>query len=121
MGFGEMVISYHGAAHNTPIPKGFNASLFECVDKVISSILGREAVDVFYYIIEQKHGIPRSEFSERPLEVLEEMRGILGAGFHVLEGAITSEIREEYKVSDTRLDLLKTIEAAGRNYLKSSG
>lgn len=123
-GFSERVLSIHAAkstrAHNTPIPdaKGFNASLFDCLDKVTTSMLGREAVDAFYYLIEQKRGTPRSEFSERPMEVLEEMRGILGAGFHVLEGAITNQIRETYKVSESDLGLSKTIEAARRNYLK---
>ena len=98
--------------------EGFNPTLFKCIDKAITSILGREAVSTFYYAIEETNHIPEADFPKRPLDVLQYFEKILGeSGFAIIEKAIIVEIENTFKITQSHLDIEGTIELARKNYI----
>lgn len=106
----------------TRFEKGFNGTLFDCIDKAIVSILGKDAVITFYYAIQQRFNFSEKEFAQRPLQMLEDLKAILGeAGYGVLEKAIRSQIEETFNLRESKpLDFASLVELARQNYLQSS-
>ena len=101
--------------------KGFDPTLFDCIDESLASVLGRETIDTFYYSIQESYNIPKSKFPEKPLELIEKLRIILGEiGFRVLEKAIVSEIKERFHLYETKQDLVSVISLAKQSYLRTS-
>ena len=62
-----------------------------------------------------------NDFAEKPLELIKHLKMILGEiGLHVLEKAITSEMREKFRLEETELELDKAIALAKQSYLRAS-
>ncbi|MGI0090564.1 MAG: hypothetical protein ACREBS_02535 [Nitrososphaerales archaeon] len=84
-------------------------------------MLGEDVVQTLYFAISEKFRLPKKEFLQKPLEVVNHLREILGEdGFRIPEKAIISQIRETFEIREGGLDLIKTIELAKRNYLQYS-
>ena len=97
--------------------KGFDPTLFESIDKVLVATLGKNVVLALYY----QTGIPKNELHQRPLEVIQHLKTMLGeVGFRVIERPIISEIRARFEISDNVHDMQEAIETAKRNYLQGS-
>lgn len=111
------------ASKNTTFDKGFNATLFESIDNALVAILGKEAVSTFYFAVEEKFRIPKGEFSQRPLEVLEGLKTILGdAGFGVLQAGIKSKVRDRFGVEESisNITFEQLVNLARGNYIRAS-
>ena len=94
----------------------------DCIDEALSSILGDGAVKSLYYAITTRFNFPGSEFPQRPLEVLEDLKKILGeSGYIVLERAIRNQIEATFNVNESKdLNLLQIVELAKANYMQTS-
>jgi hypothetical protein len=100
--------------------KDFNSKLFDAIDAGLVSVLGREAVSSFYYNIEENHNISREEFKDRPVEVLEHLRVLLGeSGFSILLVPILDQIKDTFAIEGKPLDVDAAIELAKKKYLLS--
>jgi hypothetical protein len=98
--------------------EGFNPTLFKCIDKAATSILGRESISTFYYAIQESYHIPEEDFPKRPQDVLKSLHNFLGdAGFAIIKNAVTIEVRTTFKIQGENLDLDAVIELAKRSYL----
>src|SRR5580698_3657773 len=82
----------------TGAEKGFDPTLFDCIDNALISILGKEAVLVFYYVIGEQYHLAEKEFERKPLELLQHLEGILGVGYVIVENAIKEGIRKTFQV-----------------------
>ncbi len=84
--------------------------------------MGEDAVKSLYLAITTRFHFPRSEFPQRPLEVLEDLKKVLGeAGYIVLERAIRNQIEETFNVRESKdLNLLQIVELARANYMQTS-
>lgn len=103
----------------TPEERGFNPSLFECIDKALTATIGKEAVATFYYYTNEVHRIPQSEFPRKPIEVLQHLKDMFGeAGYRVLEKPIIAQIRETFGISANVATITDLLEMAKQNYLK---
>ena len=101
--------------------KGFNPTLFECFDKALVSVLGRESVSTFYYFVHEKVGIPESEFSRRPVEVLQRIRDLVGeVSFSLLEKGIIAQVKERFRIDMKNLNLEQVLVLAKQSYLRDS-
>ncbi len=101
--------------------KSFGSTLFSCIDKALSSILGRLAIESFYYLIDTNYGLPKSKFPEKPLELIEHLKKILGPlAFRAIERVMVTEIKEAFEIEDGETELLKVIETAQRKYVQDS-
>jgi hypothetical protein len=106
-----------------PYEKGFNATLFDCIDRALSSVLGRPAASTFYFAIEERSGLPEADFQKKPLVVLQHLKEILGeAGFNTIERSIVCEIANTFGIEpgDAKVPLTEVVELARKNYIQSS-
>lgn len=72
--------------------KGFNSTIFECIETALKK-LGESVAASILYQIEEKYKLPRQEFASRPLEMVKFLRTFLGpAGSAVVEKLIMKEI-----------------------------
>ena len=95
--------------------------MFGCIDRALSSVLGRQAIEAFYFLIESNYNLPKSKFSEKPLDLVEHLKKILGPlAFRALERVMVSEINETFEIKDSEIELLKVIETAKRKYVQDS-
>ena len=85
------------------------------------SVLGRESVSTFYYFVHEKLGIPESEFSKRPIEVLQRIRELLGEdSFSLLERGIIAQLKETFRIHTNSNNLESVLELAKQSYLLES-
>ena len=104
-----------------PNEKGFDPSLFDCMDKALTATLGKTTITTFYYAIQERYHVPESEFPQKPSQVVSGLREILGEiGFRVLERPLISQIKQTFEIIESVHDLQKVIELAKRNYLQAS-
>jgi hypothetical protein len=100
--------------------KGFNPTLYDCIDRALSSLLGRQAVSTFYFAVEEKFNLPEAEFERRPLELIYYLRSIFGeAGFGIVEKAIVSQFKATFQITNGMSDLASLVELAKNNYLRA--
>jgi len=101
--------------------KGFQATLFDCIDIALTSVLGKESVRTFYYSIAERFNIPLLEFQRRPLEILDHFQEVLGeTAFKGLEPSIISSIRVVFQIrEDKSVGLSKIVELAKDSYLRA--
>lgn len=91
------------------------------MDRALSSVLGRQAIEAFYYLIETNYGLPKSKFPEKPLELIEHLKKILGPlAFRAIERVMVTEIKETFEIKDGATELLKVVETAERKYDQDS-
>jgi hypothetical protein len=103
--------------------KGFNASLFDCINNTLVSTLGEDAIESFYRAIEMNYNFPQELFETTPLGVLQDLKDFLGVGYGILEVLIRRGIRAKFKVQENgseRLELTELIEVARKNFLLES-
>lgn len=101
--------------------KGFHATLFDCVNEELISVLGRDSVLTFYYLIRKRVNLREEEFAQKPIEVLEGLRSVLGEhGFRVVERGLLSNIKRSFSIKEDCVTLRQSIELARRNYLRKS-
>lgn len=100
--------------------KGFNAKIFECIDRGLG-LLGAGVKESFYYRIEKEYHLPAEEFSTRPREMIDHLEAILGTtGSSFVEKLIVREIRNEFKLeSRPGSNLMATIGEARAKFLSS--
>ncbi|MGA2874275.1 MAG: hypothetical protein ABSE82_01940 [Nitrososphaerales archaeon] len=102
--------------------KGFNPTLFDCIDVALTSVLGRESVSTFYYAITANFKLQSMEFERKPLKVIQYLRLIIGEpAFALLEGAVLSHIKRRFQITGLKDEpSLKTmVELAKNAYLHS--
>lgn len=103
--------------------KGFNATLFECIDLSIRSLFGEASTTALYYGIESKNGMLQADFPKKPGELLIQLEKILGKwGFQYLEKEIRIEIKARFHIQEQdpqSRSLGSLIELAKINFLKS--
>ena len=105
----------------TPQDKGFDPSLFECIDRALKATIGGDAVATFYYYTREIHGIPQNEFPKRPFEVLQHLKDMFGeTGYQVLEKPIIAQIKETFQIRENVINLTDILNLAKRNYLQNS-
>lgn len=102
--------------------KGFHETFFDCVHDGVESVIGGEATKTFDYAIQQRTGFANEEVRKKPLEVIQELRIILGkTGFEMLEPAIKNSIKETFNIHEklSSLSLEDIFKIAERNFLKA--
>jgi hypothetical protein len=98
--------------------KGFNATLFECIDSALASVLGREAVSTFYFAIQESHRLSDEDFSKKPFEFLEYFKILVGpAAFGIVEPAVIDQIRTTFGIEENVRNLSRLLDIARRNFL----
>lgn len=101
-----------------PHEKGFDPSLFDCLDKALTATLGKTTITTFYYAIQEKYHFPESDFPIKPNEVITCLKEIIGEiGFRVLERPIIAQIKQTFEIMESVTDLQTAIDLAKRNYL----
>ncbi|HZW57531.1 MAG TPA: hypothetical protein VFF30_14685 [Nitrososphaerales archaeon] len=80
---------------------GFNATLFEIIDRALSSTLGGEEVTALYNAVQAKCNLPGEQFQKRPLDVVRALSSILSCGgFRLVEERILDQIRRSFRLYD---------------------
>lgn len=101
--------------------QGFNSAVFNCMDRALSSILGRPATDSLYFAIQLELSLVDDGLEKNPLKIIEGLRAILGqAGYSVLEPAMINEVKSHFEISGGRKDLHALVEESKRKYLLES-
>ena len=78
--------------------KGFNATVFQCIDRALST-LGDSAKLALFHQMETVYGLKATEFRSKPLDVAENLHKILGdVGYSFLEKLMLHEIKSTFKV-----------------------
>ncbi|HYB04606.1 MAG TPA: hypothetical protein VED17_09090 [Nitrososphaerales archaeon] len=73
--------------------KGFNATIFQCIDRALNT-LGENAKLALYYQIGSKLNLDAKQFPTRPLDVAESLHKILGdSGYVFIERLMIREIK----------------------------
>ena len=104
-----------------PHEKGFDPSLFDCMDKALTATLGKTTITTFYFAIQERYQISESEIPQKPNQVILGLKEILGeVGFRVLERPMMSQIKQTFEIMENVHDLQMAIDLAKRNYLKAS-
>jgi len=100
--------------------KGFNATLFDSIDKALTLSLGGPTVSTLYYAVQATRNLPKEQFQRRPLDVLEGLKAILGEeGFRFLEEQIVNRITETFQVPrEGPVDLAQAVEFAKYSFLQ---
>jgi hypothetical protein len=98
--------------------KGFNPTLFGCIDIALASLLGGESVSVFYYAITASSGISSFEF-EKPLMVLQYLEKLIGpTGFRSMEQTIVTQVEITFQIDVAKwVPLSQAIQLAKDAYL----
>ncbi len=79
--------------------KGFNATIFECIDRAIST-LGDDAKQALYHRMTSVYGLEPKQLRSRPLDVAEYLHEILGdVGYSFFEKLIIKEIKTVFNFS----------------------
>ena len=97
---------------------GFNAKIFECIDKALDSLC--EGVKPsFYHQIEEKYKLPKERFASRPLAIIEYLDRHLGpTGSAVVERLIVREVRKAFNLDgEKNLQLSTVINDAKRKFM----
>ena len=98
--------------------KDFNATLYECIDSALASVLGREAVSTFYFAIQDSHLLSQEDFSKKPFEFLDDFKKLVGpAAFGIVEPAVIDQIRTTFGIEENVRDLSRILEIARKNFL----
>ena len=115
-------LTKNGWRETSTYEKGFNGTLFECITISLDSRLGEAVVSTLYYAIEERFKLRRAEFPKQPLEVLKDLKSILGeTGYNVIEPVVLNNIKETFKVVEQGIfDLERLVEIARKNYLQGS-
>jgi hypothetical protein len=101
--------------------QGFNAEIFSCVDRTLSSILGDASKQALYHLVSQTFKLPQPEFRKRPLEFAEDLQKILGeSGYSLIESSIIREIHSFFKLENEPLNLEDAINQARTNFILDS-
>jgi len=78
--------------------KGFNATIFQCIDRALSA-LGENAKLALFHQIFSEFGLESSQFRSRPLEVANCLHKILGdVGYSFIEKLIIREINATFNL-----------------------
>jgi hypothetical protein len=78
--------------------KGFNATIFQCIDRALNT-LGENAKLALHYQIGSKLHLDAKQFPSRPLEVAEGLHTILGdSGYSFMERLIIREIKTTFNL-----------------------
>jgi hypothetical protein len=106
-----------------PIPeeKGFNGTIFDCIEKALNT-LGVSVASSVLYQIEKRYQFPREEFASRPIDLVKYLRAFLGAsGSAVVERLIVKEIVTTFNLSSSRLNssLEQVVEEARKGFLSA--
>lgn len=100
-----------------PEDKGFNSSIFACIEKALKS-LGESVAASIFYQIEKKFNFPREEFASRPIEFIRCLEEFLGvAGSKIIERLIVQEIRTQFELTGSNYTLEDAITAAKKDFL----
>jgi hypothetical protein len=76
--------------------RGFNAKVFECIDKALGS-LGEGVKQSFYHQMKEHSNLTIDKFATRPQELITNLRQILGiSGSTIVEKLILREIRTSF-------------------------
>lgn len=80
------------------------------------------AVSTLYYAIGEKFNILREEFPKRPLEVLEDLKTLLGTdGYSIVEPPILDAIKKAFGIREgENLSLKPLVELARKKYVQAS-
>lgn len=101
--------------------KGFEPTLFECIDKALATTLGRDVVSTFYFYMTEQSNLTKAQLPEKPPEVIRYLKDMLGEmGFRALQRPLISSIRARFEISEDVHDLPQAIELAKRKYLQES-
>jgi len=99
--------------------KDFNATLYECIDSALASVLGREAVSTFSFAIQESHRLSQEDFSKKPFEFLDHFKKLVGpVAFGIVEPAVIDQIRTTFGIEDNVRNLSRVLEIARRNFLQ---
>jgi hypothetical protein len=100
--------------------KGFNATLFECIDSALSK-LGETSKIALYYQIASNKGMDRKTLQSKPLDIVEGLREILGqAGSSFFEDLIVGEIETSFDLALRQgASLTEAVQEARKKFLLS--
>ena len=101
--------------------RGFNAKIFECIDKALGS-LGEGVKQSFYHQMKERSNLTIDKFSARPQELIENLRQILGvSGSTIVEKLIMREIRTSFGLKlQNGITLSEAISDARKAFLVDS-
>ena len=101
--------------------RGFNAKIFECIDKALGS-LGEGVKQSFYHQMKERSNLTIDKFATRPQELIENLRQILGvSGSTIVEKLIIQEIRTSFGLKlQNGITLSEAISDARRTFLVDS-
>ena len=93
--------------------------IFRCIERAISSILGKDATYSLFYAVATNLRLSEKELERSPDKLIEGLQLILGHnGFTTLERGIVNEICQQFRVSGAeRMTLREVIDEARRSYL----
>jgi hypothetical protein len=95
----------------------FNRIIFECVDRALLT-LGEATELALFELVNEKYGLPRIQFSQKPLEVTMHLRETLGdLGFAVIQKLIIREIRKTFDLKQSSSTLEDAIAESKTRYL----
>jgi hypothetical protein len=98
--------------------KGFNATIFQCMDRALSS-LGDTAKLALYHQVATVYGLDPHQLRSRPLDVAQYLHKLLGdAGYAFIERLMIREIKTTFKLSmRDGVALSEAISEARRKFL----
>jgi len=98
--------------------RGFNARIFQCIDRALGS-LGEGVKESFYHQMKERSNLTVDKFATRPLELIENLREILGtAGSSIVEKLIIREIRLSFGLNLRHgTGLMQAISEAKKSFL----
>jgi len=98
---------------------GFNATIFQCIDRALTSILGKDAAYSLHYAVATNLHLSQTELERSPEKLVDGLNMILGQnGFLTLEPAMINEICYHFRISGgERKNLRAVIEEARKTYL----
>ena len=103
---------------NSASEKGFNARIFQCIERALST-LGETAKVALIHQIASQYNLRPDEIHARPLEFIEHLHEILGdAGYSFIEKLIKREVKTEFHLTlEEAAPLQQVIAEARKQFL----
>jgi hypothetical protein len=98
--------------------RGFNAKIFECIDKALGS-LGEGVKQSFYHQMKERSNLTIDKFAMKPQDLIENLRQILGvSGSTIVERLIIQEIKSSFGLKlPAGINLPEAISEARKSFL----
>ena len=100
--------------------KGFNGTLFRCIDCALRSTLGEGSAQAMYFMIRDVSKKEIGYFESRPMEMLDYLHQLLGNGYFGIERIIVREVRKSFSLDETEITLEGVIKRARAKFLNVS-